>query len=66
MDLNVIEFALRRCAEYVKIKQHEDIDIPELPTVWEYQWDNFIAQYYRIANEGQILKDNREGIPIKV
>lgn len=66
VELNVIEFALRRCAEFVKTKQHEDIDVLETQTVWEYQWDNFITQYYKVVNDGQILKDNKEGISIKV
>ncbi|KAK6619234.1 hypothetical protein RUM44_003616 [Polyplax serrata] len=65
IELNVIEFALRRCTEFVKTKQHEDIDIMEPQTVWEYQWDNFITQYYRIVNDGQILKSSKDGVSIK-
>lgn len=66
VDVNVIEFALRRCAEFVKSKEHEDIDLPETPTIWEHQWDHFLTQYYKIINEGHILKDCKEDPAIKV
>ncbi|KAL0273736.1 UNVERIFIED_CONTAM: hypothetical protein PYX00_006345 [Menopon gallinae] len=66
VDSSIIDFALKRCTEYVKYKEHEDIDLPEGPTVWEYQWDHFITQYYKIINDGHVLKDCKGDTSIQV
>lgn len=48
-----IEFAIKRCMDYIKSQSHEDID-QEVEKVWTHQWDQFVAWYYKIIH-GQSL-----------
>lgn len=65
VDVNVIEFAQKRCAEYIKYREHEDVDV-EIPQTWDHQWDHFLTQYYKLVNEGHVLREAKEDPPIMV
>ncbi|XP_055843478.1 tubulin glycylase 3A [Episyrphus balteatus] len=58
VPFNAIEFAFKRCNEYVDACNHQDIDLEELPHVWEHDWDAFLSQQHLLANQnGRILAD---------
>ncbi|GLG95756.1 Uncharacterized protein GBIM_02665 [Gryllus bimaculatus] len=49
IPISCVQFALRRCSEYVSSRTHEDIDVDDsYNIVWEHQWDQFLTWYYRI------------------
>ncbi|XP_005182583.1 tubulin glycylase 3A [Musca domestica] len=52
-----IEFAYKRCHEYLDACQHNDID-SEDPNIWEHDWDAFLNHHYQLTHEGfKILAD---------
>lgn len=51
VPLAAVEFAARRCSEYVSVQEHEDIDIKETEHIWDHQWDQFLTWYYHLAHE---------------
>ncbi|RZF46016.1 hypothetical protein LSTR_LSTR004729 [Laodelphax striatellus] len=51
VPLNAVEFAARRCSEYVAIQEHEDIDQRDSERIWDHQWDQFLTWYYQLAHE---------------
>ncbi|XP_067620997.1 tubulin glycylase 3A [Eurosta solidaginis] len=48
---NSIDFALKRCGEYLDSCQHKDIDLDELTRVWEHEWDVFFHQHQQVVLE---------------
>ncbi|XP_055915336.1 tubulin glycylase 3A [Eupeodes corollae] len=58
VPFNAIEFAFKRCNEYVDACNHHDIDLEEPPHVWEHDWDAFLTQQHSLANRNaRILAD---------
>lgn len=58
IPFSAIDFAYKRCTEYVNCCQHNDIDIEDPPRIWDHDWDAFLHQQYQAANEnGRILSD---------
>ncbi|XP_076651420.1 tubulin glycylase 3A-like isoform X1 [Halictus rubicundus] len=53
VPLKALEFAIKRCSDYISAQSHEDID-QETERVWAHQWDQFISWYYQIVH-GQSL-----------
>ncbi|CAL7950650.1 unnamed protein product [Xylocopa violacea] len=53
VPLKALEFAIKRCSDYISAQSHEDID-QEAERVWAHQWDQFISWYYQIVH-GQSL-----------
>ncbi|XP_011335358.2 tubulin glycylase 3A-like [Ooceraea biroi] len=53
IPLKALDFAIKRCSDYISAQSHEDID-QEAETVWSHQWDQFISWYYQIIH-GQAL-----------
>ncbi|XP_075212930.1 tubulin monoglycylase TTLL3-like [Lycorma delicatula] len=51
VPLTAVEFAARRCSEFVSIQEHEDIDQRETEKIWDHQWDQFLTWYYQLAHE---------------
>ncbi|XP_043288465.1 tubulin glycylase 3A-like, partial [Venturia canescens] len=49
IPLKALDFAIRRCTDYMGARCHEDID-RELERVWSHQWDQFIRWYYKIVH----------------
>ncbi|XP_046470709.2 tubulin glycylase 3A-like [Neodiprion pinetum] len=47
IPLKALDFAIRRCSNYIGAQSHEDID-QEAERVWSHQWDQFICWYYKI------------------
>ncbi|KAM7351031.1 tubulin tyrosine ligase-like 3A [Cochliomyia hominivorax] len=53
-----IDFAFKRCLEYMDNCQHNDIDVEDPARIWEHDWDAFLHQHYQITHEGfKILAD---------
>lgn len=48
IPLKALDFAIRRCSDYIGAQSHEDID-QEVERVWSHQWDQFISWYYKIV-----------------
>ncbi|XP_011641876.1 tubulin glycylase 3A-like isoform X2 [Pogonomyrmex barbatus] len=53
VPLKALDFAIKRCNDYISAQSHEDID-QEAERVWSHQWDQFISWYYQIVR-GQAL-----------
>lgn len=53
VPLKALDFAIKRCSDYISAQSHEDID-QEGEKVWSHQWDQFISWYYQIVR-GQAL-----------
>lgn len=53
IPLKALDFAIKRCSDYISAQSHEDID-QETERVWSHQWDQFISWYYQIIR-GQDL-----------
>ncbi|XP_024874167.1 tubulin glycylase 3A-like [Temnothorax curvispinosus] len=53
VPLKALDFAIKRCSDYISAQSHEDID-QEAEKVWSHQWDQFITWYYQIVR-GQAL-----------
>ena len=53
VPLKVLDFAIKRCSDYISAQSHEDID-QEDEKVWSHQWDQFISWCYQIVR-GQAL-----------
>ncbi|XP_023288631.1 tubulin glycylase 3A [Orussus abietinus] len=49
IPLKALDFAIRRCTDYIGAQSHEDID-QEVERVWSHQWDQFVSWYYKIVN----------------
>ncbi|XP_033180278.1 tubulin glycylase 3A-like isoform X1 [Bombus impatiens] len=49
VPLKALEFAIKRCSDYISAQSHEDID-QEIERVWVHQWDQFISWYYQIVH----------------
>ncbi|CAG5096461.1 Similar to TTLL3A: Tubulin glycylase 3A (Drosophila melanogaster) [Cotesia congregata] len=55
VPLKALDFAIRRCSDFIAAQSHEDID-KESERVWSHQWDQFICWYYKIVqNEAFFL-----------
>ncbi|KAL0118147.1 hypothetical protein PUN28_009073 [Cardiocondyla obscurior] len=53
VPLKALDFAIKRCNDYISAQTHEDID-QEAERIWSHQWDQFITWYYQIVR-GQAL-----------
>nr|XP_018900587.1 PREDICTED: tubulin glycylase 3A-like isoform X2 [Bemisia tabaci] len=51
VPLCAVEFAARRCAELICVRQHEDIDQRDHAKVWDHQWDQFLTWYYLLVHD---------------
>ncbi|XP_057329211.1 tubulin glycylase 3A-like isoform X1 [Microplitis mediator] len=54
VPLKVLDFAIRRCSDFISVQSHEDID-KESEQVWSHQWDQFISWYYKIVHNEAIF-----------
>ncbi|XP_018363044.1 PREDICTED: tubulin glycylase 3A-like [Trachymyrmex cornetzi] len=50
VPLKALDFAIKRCSDYISAQSHEDID-QEGEKVWSHQWDQFINWYYQIVRD---------------
>ncbi|XP_063977269.1 tubulin glycylase 3A-like isoform X2 [Diachasmimorpha longicaudata] len=50
VPLKALDFAIRRCSDYIEAQSHEDID-KECERVWSHQWEQFITWYYKLVHE---------------
>ena len=68
VDIGQVEFALRRCQEYVAEAKHECIDQPD-PDVSEDEWNHFCDDYNRVlhkANEISNSTSSQSGIQVQI
>ncbi|XP_037828580.1 tubulin glycylase 3A [Lucilia sericata] len=53
-----IDFAFKRCLDFMDNCQHNDIDVEDPARIWEHDWDAFLHQHYQMTHEGfKILAD---------
>ncbi|XP_034178035.2 tubulin glycylase 3A [Osmia lignaria lignaria] len=58
VPLKALEFAIKRCSDYISAQSHEDID-QETERVWAHQWDQFISWYYQIVHgQASFVRNN--------
>ncbi|CAG2058713.1 unnamed protein product, partial [Timema podura] len=55
-----VDFAVKRCNEYISVQNHEDIDKENFVQVWDYQWDQFITWYYLIVHSNELLVETKD------
>lgn len=63
IPLKALDFAIRRCSDYIGAQSHEDID-QETERVWSHQWDQFICWYYKIIQNQALFVCNN--VPFQV
>lgn len=63
IPLKALDFAIKRCSDYISAQSHDDID-QEAEKIWSHQWDQFISWYYQIIH-GQALFA-RTNVPFNV
>ncbi|KAK9511138.1 hypothetical protein O3M35_005758 [Rhynocoris fuscipes] len=51
IPLRAIEFAVKRCSEFVSSEEHEDIDHDTEQKIWDHQWDQYLTYYYQLVHE---------------
>ncbi|XP_055386365.1 uncharacterized protein LOC129615259 isoform X2 [Condylostylus longicornis] len=65
IPFTAIDFAIKRCSEYLDISNHNDIDNDETVRIWEHDFDAFLTQHYLITQEnGRILSDPNRTVDI--
>lgn len=52
IPFNSIDFAFKRCLDYMDNCQHNDIDVEDPARIWEHDWDAFLHQHYQMTHEG--------------
>nr|KAF7439384.1 hypothetical protein H0235_001775 [Vespula pensylvanica] len=57
IPLKALDFAIKRCSDYISAQSHEDID-RETEKVWSHQWDQFIGWYYKIVSDDAVFIRN--------
>ncbi|XP_014598240.1 PREDICTED: tubulin glycylase 3A-like isoform X1 [Polistes canadensis] len=57
IPLKALDFAIKRCSDYISAQSHEDID-RETEKIWSHQWDQFIAWYYKIVQDDALFIRN--------
>lgn len=58
VPFNCIEFAYKRCNEFIDTCLHNDLDVEDPPRIWEHDWDAFLHQHYQLTHESfKILAD---------
>ncbi|KAG7189152.1 hypothetical protein KM043_008719 [Ampulex compressa] len=62
VPLKALDFALKRCSDYISAQSHEDID-QEAERVWSHQWDQFIGWYYQIVQGDDLFV--RNNVPLQ-
>ena len=63
IPLKALNFAIRRCSDYIRAQSHEDLD-QEIEKVWSHQWDQFINWYYKIIQNQALFVHNN--VPFNV
>jgi len=63
VPLKILDFAIKRCNDYISAQSHEDID-QEAEKVWSHQWDQFISWYYQIVRSQALFI--RTNVPFNV
>jgi len=63
VPLKALDFAIKRCSDYISAQSHEDID-QEAEKVWSHQWDQFISWYYQIVRSQALFI--RTNVPFNV
>ncbi|KAF7992932.1 hypothetical protein HCN44_005713 [Aphidius gifuensis] len=54
VPLKMMDFAIKRCSDYIEALLHEDID-KDGERVWQHQWDQFISCYYKIIQNDELF-----------
>ncbi|TMW50931.1 hypothetical protein DOY81_004004 [Sarcophaga bullata] len=57
-----IEFAFKRCLDFMDNCQHNDIDVEDPPRIWEHDWDVFLHQHYQMTHEGYKIQADPQKI----
>ncbi|XP_018320480.1 tubulin glycylase 3A-like [Agrilus planipennis] len=53
--LTALEFAIKRCNEFVSKQEHADID-KDFAVVWSNEWDQFLTHFYNIIHSDKMFK----------
>ncbi|XP_020721942.2 tubulin glycylase 3A [Bombus terrestris] len=64
VPIKAVLFALERCAEYISICAHEDIDGQSYKEISISNWNQFLSWYERLLHKREILEKN-DGIDIE-
>lgn len=53
LPFSVIDFAMKRCLDFIQRSLHEDIDIiePLNHNVWEHDWHSFLQHHHQFTHE---------------
>ncbi|XP_063917987.1 tubulin glycylase 3A-like isoform X2 [Zophobas morio] len=54
VPLSSLQFAVDRCAEFIEVQKHMDID-KEYQRVWDHEWDQFLTHYYSVMHKNALF-----------
>lgn len=59
IPMTSIQFAIKRCREFVAFSEHLDVDSCDDRGVkiWDHDWDVFLAHHYYLTHEGGMLAE---------
>lgn len=62
-----LQFAIKRCREFVNISEHVDVDSCEdRGKIWDLDWDVFLAHHYYMTHEGGMIAECQMSKPFDV
>lgn len=56
---NTIQFALRRCEDFISCQKHYDID-RDMEKVWNHEWDLFLTHFHQVVHEHELFAESKE------
>ncbi|CAD7080163.1 unnamed protein product [Hermetia illucens] len=61
IPFSAIDFAFKRCNEFLDACNHTDIDTEDQIRIWEHDWDAFLTNHFLLTHEqGRIQVDPRK------
>ena len=67
IPLTSLQFAIKRCREFVNSCEHLDVDTFEQPIkIWEHDWDVFLAHHYYLTHENAMIAETQMMKPFDV
>lgn len=62
-----LQFAIKRCREYVNFSDHQDVDSCEdRGKIWDHDWDVFLAHHYYLTHENGKIAESQTSKPLDV
>lgn len=62
IPLTSLQFAIKRCREFVNFSEHQDVDSCEdRVKIWDHDWDVFLAHHFYLTHENGKFAESQTG-----